>query len=118
MSNPVKYKVTLLNLFCYRQDEADGDEIFIKHQKERIWPSKAKYHKMTEGEAAVHVVIPDVEKDSMLSVELWDYDFLTPNDCLGTFSMLVNERGGPFTADLKREKGSDDARYSLEWEVS
>ncbi|ELR69372.1 hypothetical protein C900_05062 [Fulvivirga imtechensis AK7] len=112
------YKLRLLKLNCYRQNEADGDEIFIKYQNKRVWPLNSKYQKLNEGSAKLNLDISGIEKESMVTLELWDYDLFTPNDMLGTFSMLVNERGGPFTTDLKRDMGTDDSKYSIEWEVS
>ncbi|MEQ8476521.1 hypothetical protein [Fulvivirga sp.] len=116
MADNVKYQLRILNLSCYRQDESDGDEVFLKIKKEKIWPVDAKYVKMKEGDHKVAHNIEGINKDETVSMELWEYDFWTPNDKLGTFSMLINERGGPFRTDLKAEKG-EAAKYSLEWEV-
>ena len=112
------YNVRILKLNCYRQNEADGDEVFIKYKDKKVWPLNSKYQKLSEGSEKLNLEIPEVEKDNTVILELWDYDLFTPDDKLGTFSMLVNERGGPFTTDMKRDKGSDDSRYSIEWEVS
>jgi hypothetical protein len=113
----VKYQFRLLSLFCYRQDENDGDEVFLKLNKNKVWPLDSKYIKVKEGEYKIAHNIEGVNKDTTVDFELWDYDFITPNDKLGTFTMLVNERGGPFKTDMKVAKGADDAKYSLEWEV-
>lgn len=117
MSESSQLQLKLINLNCYRQDESDGDEVFLKYGKNKIWPEDTKYVKVQEGSYKVQVDLNEIGNGSMISIELWDYDFLTPNDKLGEFSMLVNERGGPFTTDLKAT-GSQDAKYSLEWEVS
>ncbi len=113
----IKYHFRLLGLYCYRQDEGDGDEVFLKFNKNKVWPTDSKYKKVKEGEYKIGHKIEGIDKDTTIDIELWDYDFLTPNDKLGTFTMLVNERGGPFKTDLKRAKGAEDAKYSLEWEV-
>ena len=105
----------LLKLKCYRQGESDADEVFIKYDGGRIWPAKSKYHKVSEGEVEVNLDIAGLKRNSNVQLELWDYDFLSPNDQLGTFNMLIDERGGPFTTDLSSTGGT---RYSLEWEVS
>ncbi len=110
------YELRLLNLYCYRQDEADGDEVYLQYNENKIFPLDSKYIKMKEGEIKVGERINDIEKGTHINIELWDYDFLSPNDKLGEFLMLVNERGGPFKTDLKSVE-SEDAKYSLEWEV-
>lgn len=104
----------LLELNCYISDE-EADEVFIKHKKKRIWPEDKKYIEMKEEKLKVGVDI-ESERDEMIEIELWDYDTWSPNDKLGVFKMLVDQRGGPFTSDLQGEKGIG-AKYSLKWEV-
>ncbi len=116
MSDNIKYQLRLLKLYCYRQDEGDGDEVFLKVDKKKFWPSEAKYIKVKEGDYKIAHNIDGVIKGTTIKIELWDYDFLTPNDKLGEFTMLVNERGGPFRTDLKQTDG-EMAKYSLEWEA-
>jgi len=103
-------------LNCYRQDEGDGDELFIRYEKERIWPLNKKYLKVNEGEHEVKVDVSAIERNTQVELELWDYDLLTVNDKLGTFNLLINERGGPFITDLKGSSSSGP-KYSIEWEV-
>jgi hypothetical protein len=116
MAENVKYQLRLLNLYCYRQDEGDGDEVFLKHDKKKLWPADSKYVKVKEGDYKISQNLDGIDKGTQMIIELWDYDFITPNDKLGEFVMLVNERGGPFKTDLKALE-SQDAKYSLEWEV-
>ena len=97
-------------------DEADADEVFLKLNKNKVWPANTKYVGMSGGEQTVNVDLPEVEEGTSLEIELWDYDTWSPNDKLGVFKMMVDGRGGPFTSDLMREQGSG-AKYSLEWEV-
>lgn len=116
MADQVTYQLRILNLYCYRQDEGDGDEVFLKHNGKKLWPSEAKYTKVKEGEYKIAQKVEEVAKGTQMTIELWDWDFLTPNDKLGEFIMLVNERGGPFRTDMKTVE-SQEAKYSLEWEV-
>ena len=97
-------------------DESDADEVFLKHNKEKVWPTDSKYHEMSGGEESINLDLSEVEEGTAVEIQLWDYDTWTPNDKLGVFRMVVDGRGGPFTSDLIREKGSG-AKYSLEWEV-
>jgi hypothetical protein len=106
----------LLKLHCYISDESEDDEVFIKRNKENLWPQSEKYKQMSGGAEIVNVDINDIERGASIELELWDYDTWSPNDKLGIFKMVVDERGGPFTSDLIVEKGSG-AKYSLEWEV-
>ncbi|MEQ8927836.1 MAG: hypothetical protein RLO81_18615 [Fulvivirga sp.] len=110
------YQLRLLKLHCYRQEESDGDEVFLKYKNEKIWPLNSKYESMKEGSQVVNVDIAGLISGTQMEIELWDYDLLTPNDKLGTFNMLINEKGGPFTTDL-RTTNEEEAKYSLEWEA-
>lgn len=114
MANTPKFSLRLNLLHCYLQEESDGDELFIKYEGKRIWPVEKKYEKAKRGTIDVKLRIDDLDKHCNLRIELWDYDFFTPNDKLGVFKMQLNERGGPFTTDLTTKSG---AKYSLEWEV-
>lgn len=116
MADNIKYQLRILKLFCYRQDEGDGDEIFLKKDGKKFWPGDSKYIKVKEGEYKVAENIEGIAKGTQMTIELWDWDLLTPNDKLGEFTMLVNERGGPFRTDMK-SIDSQEAKYSLEWEV-
>ncbi len=115
MQNTNTYNLHIISLNCYRQDESDGDEVFIKYKKERAWPLDSKYKKVTEGNYKANFNIAGINKGEVVELELWDYDLLTANDKLGVFSMLINERGGPFNTDLSNSTGN--SKYSLEWEV-
>ncbi|MDH5475716.1 MAG: hypothetical protein OEX22_08510 [Cyclobacteriaceae bacterium] len=95
--------------------DEQADEVFLKRNKKRIWPISEKFIEMKDAEIKVGVNI-EVEKDTMVELELWDYDTWSPNDKLGVFKMLVDQRGGAFTTDLIGESGVG-AKYSLEWEV-
>lgn len=104
----------IIKLNCYLSDE-EADEVFLIHNKNRIWPTDKKYIEMKDTELKIGVDLA-VERNTMLELELWDYDTWTPNDLLGTFKLLADERGGPFTSDLITNSGVS-AKYSLEWEV-
>lgn len=109
-------KCKLLKLHCYMSDESDADEVFLKLNKDKVWPTHSKYVSMSGGEQMINIDLPEVAEGTSLQVELWDYDTWSPNDKLGFFKMIVDGVGGPFTSDLMREKESR-AKYSLEWEV-
>ena len=116
MQDLTKYNLHIISLMCYRQEESNGDEVFLKYNTKRIWPIDMKYSQVTEGTLDLSLDIAGIDKGQIVNVELWDYDLITANDNLGVFSMLVNERGGPFTTDLNTNK--NDAKYTLKWEVT
>ena len=116
MTNIQLLRVRILNLNCYRQDEADGDEVFLSIDGKKVWPADSKFVKIKEGDQKVGLEIDAIQNGSTLALELWDYDFWTPNDKLGEFNMLINEKGGPFNTDMTI-KDSKSAKYSIEWEV-
>lgn len=107
-------KCTLLALHCYLSDEGDKDEVFLKFNGKRIWPSGAKYVKADKEEMKIALEMEVNEGDDM-NIELWDYDLLTPNDLLGSFNFKLLSKGGPYRTDLQRAKDAK-AKYTLEWE--
>lgn len=106
----------LESIIAYMQTEMDGDEIFIKHNGERIAPAEGKFIKMTREPAPLEVEIPVDEENNWVELELWDYDNFSPNDRLGKFRLLVDEVSDGFTAELQPEKDAI-ARYVLNWSV-
>lgn len=111
--------IQLKKLNCYVSDEADADEVMLKYKGKKIWPLKKHYVSMKGGSQDVNVEIRDVPVNESVSVELWDYDLLSPNDLLGTFKLTADKPGGPFNSDMMvNKKASDRARYNLVWELS
>ncbi|MGD1959633.1 MAG: hypothetical protein ACFB2Y_12300 [Fulvivirga sp.] len=115
MTDRLSVKLKLLELICYRADEGDGDEVFLKQNGRKVWPEDQKYLKISEGIVKVNLAL-DVELGSQVILELWDYDVLSSNDKLGEFRMLADQRGAEFTTDL--HEGKSRAKYSLKWELS
>jgi hypothetical protein len=107
----------LLSLHCFLSDEINKDELFLKWNGTKCWPEEAKFARLTEDSTRLQVDLKGIEIGSEVTLELWDYDLFTPNDLLGTFTMRLDERGGPFLVDLKREGSSPRGRYQLEYEV-
>ncbi|MFC2124063.1 hypothetical protein ACFLU5_04560 [Bacteroidota bacterium] len=115
---PPKLNIRLLNLNCYTTGESGDDEVFLKLDGKKIWPVKGKYVSMKTDKVELRVEIPDIEKGSMVEIELWDYDLFSPNDKIGVFKLQVDGQGGPFIAEMIRnEKESSIARYNMDWEI-
>ena len=106
----------LESIVAYLQTERDGDEIFIRYKEEKIAPSDAKYIKMTKDPVPLDTEIELGHSEKWIELELWDYDHFTPNDRLGTFRLLVDQPAETFTAELVRNKDSDE-RYVLNWSL-
>ena len=108
-------KLRLVSIRCNVNDETDGDEIYLKYDGHKIWPNGLfKGIKMNE-ELNIDITI-DVPDDEYVTIELWDYDLLSRNDLLGSFTMRTNEKGGPFQTSLKLERLDYTASYLLSWE--
>ena len=105
----------LSNLHCHVSDESDLDEIYLKVKDERIWPPKEKYQRVNLGETSLDLSLDNVSKGDILEIELWDYDTLSRDDKLGSFSLHLDQLGSGFRTDLKRVSGTK-ASYSIDWE--
>ena len=104
----------ILSLICRIPDESDLDEIYLKLNGKKIWPESKKYKSIKMGKTDLNFILKDVNHSDKIEIELWDYDFISVNDFLGTFTFYLDESGGPFTTDLSK-KSSQVASYSLEW---
>ena len=108
------YKLRILNLKCYLPDESDGDEIYLKYNGNKIWPTDAKYVHIEGENTPVKVEFTIQKGDSML-IELWDYDLLSANDHLGDLTIQADAHGS-YAIEFTK-KGKDQSKYALEWEI-
>ncbi|MEM8894271.1 MAG: hypothetical protein AAGC88_06820 [Bacteroidota bacterium] len=113
-----KHTVKLLHLYCYANEELKEDEIFLKHNGKKIWPTDKKYAELKPGEKVeVNVEVHDVEEGENLTIEVWDWDLLSANDHLGSATMTVDGPGGPYLVDMRPSTAEETARYSIQWQV-
>ncbi|MEN8248462.1 MAG: hypothetical protein ABFS32_05985 [Bacteroidota bacterium] len=110
----MQYKLRLLNLKCYLSDESDGDEIFLKSEGKRIWPTDKKYKTITEEITPLKLEF-DVEKGAKMPIDIWDYDVLSANDHLGSLTITADAHG-QYEVDF-RKTGKDKSKYALEFEI-
>ena len=111
-------KIHLIAMHCMLNEESDKDEVFLKHNKKRIWPQKGKYHAMGSNERTPVDVNFEHDPSNDLKIELWDWDLLTPNDLIGTFIMQVHaDDYGKYTTTLQVAEPGSTASYLLEWEI-
>ena len=104
------------SLVAYLQSESDGDEVFFRYKSKKIAPVKKKFYKMTREPLEINAEIKLDGSEKWVELELWEYDLLLPNACLGKFKLLVGQQSDTFSAELSREKDSE-ARYVLNWEL-
>ena len=79
--------------------------------------AQKKYKNVPVGATELDVIIEGIAPHEPVEIEIWDYDFLTPNDRLGKCRMIIDAQGGPFRTDLNPENVGDQAKYTLEWEA-
>ncbi len=97
-------------------DEIDKDEIYLKHNSNKIWPKGSFYHRVDTGDVAPVGVVLDVA-EGWNEVELWDFDFLSRNDFLGTFRFKVDTTPGRYSNTMKLVEENSTASYVLDWEI-
>lgn len=107
----------LHSIKCNVPDEIDKDEMYLKYKGEKIWPEDSKYFRMDANDLVV--IDFDLEVSAgWVEIELWDYDFVSLNDHLGSFKLNVGDESGKFSASLQiNEKETHSASYFLQWEV-
>ena len=104
------------SLVAYLQSESDGDEVFLRYKNKKIAPLKKKFYKMTREPLEINAEIKLDGSEKWVELELWEYDLLLPNTCLGESKLLVGQQSDSFSAELVRETDSQ-ARYVLNWEL-
>lgn len=110
-------EIKLHNLHCFLNDETDSDEVFLKVKGKKIWPL-GFFKSIDSGEIKkIDLTLSHHESDEPLIIELWDYDLLTANDLIGTFTLRIgDEKEGRYQATMAAETVST-ASYLLDWEI-
>ena len=109
-------KIKLNKVHCKLPDEIDKDEMYLKFKGEKIWPKGSIYYRVDTGDVAPVNLVLDV-KEGWNEIELWDFDFLSRNDFLGTFRFKVDNIPGEYTNTMKLMEENSTASYRLEWEI-
>lgn len=109
--------VRIINIHCYFYEEDDGDEVFLVINGEKVWPANEKWYRMKAESLTVDHVIDGFKVNERIELEVWDYDYLSPNDYMGKISMLIDKPGGPYTTDMQLADPKQIARYSITWEI-
>ena len=118
MADERKLFIKILQLNCFVTDEIGFDELYLMVNNEKIWPEKQLYKSINPGSTKINVKIYDLSPQTQINIEVWDYDYLSSNDLLGSIPLYIDEPGGPYTTDMipNREE-TEKAKYSVIWEI-
>jgi len=118
-STDKKLTVLLLRLHCYFVEEAGYDDVFLKYLGKKIWPQNKKQQAvMMDTTTDLNIELKDIIRHQNIEIELWDWDFLSPNDKLGVFKLNIDGSPGPFSTDMIQNlRETKKAKYTLDWEV-
>lgn len=109
--------LTLNSITCEITEESDKDEIYLKHQGQKIWPKAKKFHQIDVDEE-VELGVEILVGQGWIEIELWEYDYTSKDDHLGTFHINVDEMGA-FTEILTlNENEASQAGYYLSGEIN
>ena len=113
------FSILLHRLHCYMVEEHEYDDVFIKFRGKKIWPQDKKQQPvMIDTTTPLDVELKDIKKGEKVVIELWDWDLLSPNDKLGTFTMLIEGEQGEFSTDMSQNpKETKKAKYTIDWEL-
>lgn len=113
------FTLLLSELHCYFVEESKYDDVYLKYNGKKIWPKdKRQQPIMMDTTTQLAVEINEVTTGQEVVIELWDWDFLSPNDKLGTFTLIIEEDSGSYSTDMvQNKKETTKAKYTLEWEV-
>ncbi|MEL7148472.1 MAG: hypothetical protein AAFO69_19010 [Bacteroidota bacterium] len=109
-------KIRLNRIHCKLPDETDKDEMYLKFQGKKVWPAGSIYYRVDTGDIVEVDLVLAVEV-GWNEVELWDFDFLSRNDFLGTFRFKVDDQPGEYTNSMTLVEKNSTASYLLEWEI-
>lgn len=109
-------KIKILAVQCTVPDEIDKDEMYLKYKGKKIWPIGNRYFRIDTGDKVEVNVEVDVE-GGWNEIELWDFDYMSLNDHLGTFKFMVNEAFGEFSTSMELLEKNSTASYLLTWEA-
>ncbi|MEP1035282.1 hypothetical protein [Ekhidna sp.] len=110
-------KIKIHAIICNVPDESGTDEIFLKVENLKIWPVNSKFLKIGVDEVLDVNVSRNVDGD-WLELELWDFDYTSRNDHLGSFHLDLKQEQGHYGTILSNNtEVSEHADYMINWEL-
>ena len=117
-----KKNVTLLltRLQCYVVEEHEFDDVYLKYNGKKIWPKEKRQQPITmDSTTVLDVTIEGIHINQQVIIELWEWDLISLDDKLGTFTLQVDGTSGAYSTDMSQNlKETNKAKYTLEWEIS
>jgi hypothetical protein len=118
MENKRELLLKILYIYCYVTDESGSDDIYLMMDHQKIWPEDQKFLPIRPGRTPISVELKGYESGTSIKIEIWDYDYISNNDLLGTVCFLIDEPGGPYITDMiQNQEETEKAKYSIEWEL-
>lgn len=110
-------QIVIQAIICNVPDESDKDEIYIKHNDQKIWPQKSKFLKIGVDEV-LDIKVSQNHDGDWVELELWEYDYTSKNDHLGSFHLDLNQAPGHYGTILSNNMDvSEHADYMINWEI-
>ncbi len=112
------FTLLLTNLHCYLVEEHGYDDVYLKYNGKKIWPEGKKRAISMDTTTVLNIPLKNLSDKQQLVIELWDWDLISANDKLGTFTLQVEGSPGSFSTDMvQNKKETRKAKYTLIWEV-
>jgi len=108
--------ICIKSVQCTTPDEIDKDELYLKMNGKKIWPSGDRYHRVDTGDR-VEVMMELEVNEGWNEIEVWDYDYTSRNDLLGVFKFNVNDVPGTYSTSMTLLERNSTASYYLYWEI-
>ncbi len=110
-------KIRLIKIKCAVPDESDKDEMYLKYGDKQIWPTAHRFFRMdVDDEVKINLELQVAL--GWVAIELWDFDYLSANDHLGTFNFKVDTEIGKYSCSMEPNTAKTRrASYYLEWEI-
>jgi len=109
-------KIKIISVQCAVPDEVDKDEMYLKFKNKKVWPIGNLYFRMDTGDKVEVDLELDVDA-GWNEIELWDFDYMSLNDHLGTFKFMIDNTSGEFSTSMELFEKNSTASYILNWQV-
>jgi hypothetical protein len=110
-------RIRLNTIKCTVPDEIDKDEMYLKHNGKKFWPHGSLYFRVDVDDTVEIDEVMEVD-EGFVEIEVWDFDYTSTNDHLGTFRFKVDDSPGKYSTSMTiNPKKTKTASYFLMWEI-